>query len=163
ALSAMVSGNNAVHILNELEALAKEQLKLHETRFECDDPEELAFLYSRMAMSAGHASHAEHSLAAAMGLCDMNKVRIMNQFLGKDFENALAQWPPIGGLGGYLLKGGKYTDALGTEDNDKYGLWNCLNGLKTLNDGKLIVAPELGNLVHKISLKLKKQIIRKNI
>ncbi|MFO8017702.1 MAG: hypothetical protein R6U96_03645 [Promethearchaeia archaeon] len=161
--SATISGENAVQVLDELEPLAEEQIKIHERRFNCEDPEELAFFYTRILMSAGHASHAEHSLAAAMGLCDMEKVSIMNRLLERDFEKALEKWPPIGGLGGYLLKGGKYTEALGTETNDKYGLWNCLNGLRSLNNGKLMVAPEVGHLVQKISLKLKKDIILQNI
>ena len=112
-------------------------------------------------MSTGHASHTEHSLGAALGVCNIKKVEIMNELLEKDFEKALKTWPPIGGLGGYLLAGGKYTDALGTQENDKYGLWNCLTGLRTLNKGKLIVASELGSLIHKISLQEKIDIINK--
>jgi len=59
------------------------------------------------------------------------------------------------------LAGGKYTEALGTEDNDRYGLWNCLNGLKTLDEGRLVIAPELGTLVHRISLEEKQAILQK--
>ena len=112
-------------------------------------------------LSTGHASHTEHSLIAAMGLCDMKKVEIMNTLLEKNFESALKKWPALGGLGGYLLAGGKYTEALGSEDNDKYGLWNCLNGLRTFNNGKLIVDPELGALVQRVSLETKIELINK--
>lgn len=162
-LPATISGKDTLHILSKLEPLAQEQLKLYDKKYGCEDVEELAFLYSRILMTAGHASHAEHSLAAAMGVCDMNKINTMNHLLEKDFEKALQKWPPIGGLGGYLLKGGKYTDALGTEDNDKYGLWNCLNGLKSLNNRKLIVVPELGRLVQEKSLELKEEVIKQNM
>jgi len=68
---------------------------------------------------------------------------------------------PIGGLGGYLFAGGKYIEALGTEEDDKYGFLNCLNGLRTLNNGKLIGEPDLGHLIHRISLETKIQIINK--
>ena len=87
----------------------------------------------------------------------------MNVLLEKNFEEALKNWPTIGGLGGYLLAGGKYTEALGTEDNDKFGLWNCLNGLRSLNKGRLVVVPELGALIHRISLETKTQIVNKFI
>jgi len=161
ALSAMVSGTTGVKVLNALEEVAETQIKEKGERFGYSDPEELAFFYSQLLLSAGHASHMEHSLAAAMHVCNLEKVALMNQLLEKDFETALHKWPPIGGLGGYLLAGGKYTEALGTEDNDRYGLWNCLNGLKTLDEGRLVIAPELGTLVHRISLEEKQAILQK--
>ena len=34
-------------------------------------------------MTGGHASHFEHSMCAALGLVDMNKLNIMNQELKK--------------------------------------------------------------------------------
>ena len=76
-------------------------------------------------------------------------------------EKTLKKLPALGGLGGYLLAGGKYTEALGSEDNDKYGLWNCLNGLRTFNNGKLIVDAELGALVQRVSLETKIELINK--
>jgi len=91
----------------------------------------------------------------------MKKVEMVNSLLEKNFEATLKRWPALGGLGGYLLAGGKYTEALGTKDNDKYGLWNCLNGLRTFNNGKLIVDPELGGLVQRISLETKIELINK--
>ncbi len=127
----------------------------------CETPQELVDLYSKIVFSVGHASHMEHSLAAAMGMCDMNKVAIMNQLLEKDFEAALKKWPPLGGLGGYLLAGGKYTEALGTEDNDKMNLWNCFKGLRDLNNGKLVISPELGLVIQEYSVKEKIDMINK--
>ena len=62
-------------------------------------------------------------------------------------EEALKKWPPVGGLGGYLLNGGKYLDAFGTPEDDRHGLWNCLKGLREINDGQVLVVPELGKLM----------------
>lgn len=162
AVSATVTTKGGLAVLNQLESLAEQIIDSENERFGVTDPEELAFIYSKILLSAGHASHAEHSLAAAMGLCDMKKVTVMNSLLEKDFEGALKKWPPIGGLGGYLIAGGKYTEALGTKENDKYGLWNCLEGLRNLQAGKLLVAPELGGLIHQIGLEEKKNFIEKN-
>jgi len=113
---ALVSGKNALRVLNELEPLAEQMIEKEGNRFGRTDPEELALLYSRILMSSGHASHTEHSLAASYGVCDMKKVEYMNELLEKNFEKALKKWPPLGGLGGYLLAGGKYTEALGTPE-----------------------------------------------
>ena len=71
----------------------------------------------------------------------------MNQELEKDFEAALKKWPPLGGLGGFLLAGGEYTEALGTKENDKFGLWKCLKRLRRLDHGKVRVYKELGELM----------------
>ena len=144
-----------------MKILANETIEKKTSQFGYDNAEDLADFYTKLLLSAGHASHAEHSLGAALGACDMKKVEIMNALLEKNFEKALKKWPAIGGLGGYLLAGGKYTEALGTEDNDKFGLWNCLNGLRSLNNGKLVVVPELGALIHRISLETKTQIVNK--
>ena len=160
SVSAIASKKAGIRILNELEPLAEKILRGKKERLGISDPEDLAFFYSKMLMSSGHASHTEHSLAAAMGSCDMEKLSIMNEALEQNFEKALKKWPPIGGLGGYLLKGGDYTKALGTRSNDKYGLWNCLNGLRTLNGGKIVVAPELGRLIQEVSVKEMAKILR---
>lgn len=109
-----------------------------------EDPDDLAFQYFQLLASAGHASHMEHTLAAAMGACDRAKLARQNQALAEDFEDALARWPPLGGLGGYLLAGGKYTAALGTRAHDKYGLWHCLDGLRMLHGGQVHVDEALG-------------------
>jgi len=153
--SAFISIDSIRVILKELKILAKEQIETKGMVFGFDDSKELANYYTKLLMTVAHASHVEHSLAAALGVCDMNKVDIMNSFLGKDFEGALKKWPPIGGLGGYLLAGGKYTEALGTEDDDKFGLFNCLKGLRDINNGKLVVIPELGHLIYRISIDMK--------
>ena len=96
--------------------------------------------------SAGHAGHFEHSVAAALGILDEEKLKIMNEELEKDFEAAIQKWPPIGGLGGFLMAGGKYVEAIGTKDNDKHGLWNCLKTLRKLDGGKVKPIKELGEL-----------------
>jgi hypothetical protein len=59
------------------------------------------------------------------------------------------------------MKGGKYTDAAGTPSNDKYGLWNCLRGLKELDNGKMIVEPELGRLLLDLATDYIAEIIKK--
>ena len=161
SITAHVSRKNAVRVLEEVKKFSIKIIEKEGHRYGCSTPEELSDLYTKILLSTGHASHTEHSLIAAMGLCDMKKVAIMNSLLEKNFELALKKWPALGGLGGYLLAGGKYTEALGSEDNDKYGLWNCLNGLRTINNGKLIIAPELGALIHRISLETKSEIINK--
>ncbi|GAI26887.1 unnamed protein product, partial [marine sediment metagenome] len=97
--------------------------------------------------SAGHAGHFEHSLGAALGVLDEKKLKIMNDELERDFDAALNKWPPIGGLGGFLIKGGKYVEALGTKEDDTHGLWNCLKSLRRLDKGKVKVVKELGVLV----------------
>lgn len=163
SLTALVSRKNAVRVLEEVKELAHDTIEKKGFQYGYDNADDLTDFYTKLLLSAGHASHAEHSLGAALGVCDMNKVGIMNSLLEKDFEKALKKWPAIGGLGGYLLAGGKYTEALGTEENDKFGLWNCLNGLKSLNNGKLVVVPELGALIHRISLETKTQIVNKFI
>ena len=161
SITAHVSRKNSVRVLEEVKSFSNEIIAKEGQRHGCNNPEDLTNLYTKILLSTGHASHTEHSLIAAMGLCDMKKVEIMNSLLEKDFEAALKKWPALGGLGGYLLAGGKYTEALGTEDNDKYGLWGCLNGLRTLNNGKLIVDPELGALVQRVSLETKIELINK--
>ncbi len=161
SITALVSRKSAVQVLEEVKKLSEETIDKNKIYHGYDNADNLADFYKKILLSAGHASHTEYSLAAALGCCDMSKVKVMNDLLENNFEEALKKWPPIGGLGGYLLAGGKYTEALGTEDNDKYGLWNCLNGLRTLNNGKLIVEPDLGHLIHRISLETKTQIINK--
>ncbi len=163
SITALVDRKDAPRVLEELKNLTVEIIEKKGPQYGCRTAEELADFYTKVLLSAGHASHTEYSLSAAMGVCDMKKVEIMNKLLETNFEEALKKWPPIGGLGGYLLAGGKYTEALGTENNDKYGLWNCLNGLRTLDEGRLIVEPELGHLILKISLETKAEIINKYI
>lgn len=111
------------------------------------DKRKIAKTLVKILLTAGHASHMEHSLAASIGILDEKKLREMNDLLSTDFEKALARWPPIGGLGGYLLAGGKYSEVFGTEKDDKFGLWNCLKGLKELDQGRLKPIKELGDLI----------------
>ncbi len=161
--TALVDRRDAGRVLEKVKKLAISVIDTQGSRFGINSAENLADLYTKILLSAGHASHAEHSLAAALNVLDLKKVEVMNELLEKNFEAALRKWPPIGGLGGYLLLGGKYTEALGTEDNDKFGLWNCLKGLRNLNRGKLIIAPELGHLIHQLSVEIKTEIINKYI
>ena len=112
-----------------------------------EDKRKIAKSLVKILLTAGHASHMEHSLAASIGILDENKLKEMNELLTSDFGKALSKWPPIGGLGGYLLAGGKYTEALGTEKDDKFGLWHCLKGLKDLDQGKLKPIKELGDMI----------------
>ncbi|MHA1486794.1 MAG: hypothetical protein ACTSSC_06450, partial [Promethearchaeota archaeon] len=116
----------------------------------------------KILLSAAHAGHFEHSLGAALGVLDEEKLKIMNEELERDFESALNKWPPIGGLGGFLIADGEYTEALGTKDNDKFGLWNCLKRLRTLDNGKVIVIKELGELVINLLVEYYSEIILSN-
>lgn len=111
------------------------------------DKREIAKTLVRIVLSTGHASHMEHSIAAAIGVLDEEKLKFMNDLLSSDFNQALSKWPPIGGLGGYLLAGGKYLEAFGSEKEDKHGLWNCFKGLKELDNGKIKPIKELGELI----------------
>ena len=101
----------------------------------------------KILLSSAHAGHFEHSLGAALGVLDEEKLKIMNDELERDFEAALNKWPPLGGLGGFLLAGGVYKEALGTKENDKFGLWECLKRLRRLDKGKVKVFKELGELI----------------
>ncbi len=112
-----------------------------------EEVEEKAYWLFQLVTSGGHASHMEHSIAAAMNVLDWDKLEEMNNVLEKDFEKGLENWPPIGGLGGFLIRNGEYTKALGTKKNDKYGLWHCLEGLKNIDNGKLHPIKEIGELV----------------
>lgn len=135
-------------VLKNVEELAKQYAQPGE------DPDDLAFKYVQILTTVGHADHFEHSIAAAMGILDWEKLKVMNTLLEKDFEAALKKWPPIGGLGGFITLGGKYTDAAGTKEKDKYGLWNCLRGLKELDHGKMVVRKELGEMLLKVGVEL---------
>lgn len=117
-----------------------------------EDPDDLAFKMTQVLTTAGHASHFEHTFAAALDLVDWAKLEQMNAALVEDFEAALERWPPIGGLGGFLLAGGKYTEQMGTKDDDQHGLWNCLRGLRELDGGKLVVMPELGAALMELAI-----------
>jgi hypothetical protein len=163
AITALVTRKEAIKVIEALKLFANEKIANNKIYYGFDDPDNLKDFFTKVLLSSGHASHTEHSLGAALGMCDWKKLEIMNSLLERNFEEALKKWPPIGGLGGYLLAGGKYTEALGTKEDDKYGLWNCLEGLRSLNQGKLIVEPELGNIIYKISVESKIEMIHKYI
>jgi len=101
----------------------------------------------KIVTSIDHAGHFEHSLAGALDVIDKEKLELMNKELEKDFYAAIKKWPPLGGLGGFLIHGGKYEKFLGTKGNDIGGHWKCLNTLRRLNGGKVLVIKELGELI----------------
>ncbi len=112
-----------------------------------ENPRQIKRELIQILLSIAHAGHFEHSLGAALGVLDETKLEIMNKELERDFEAALNKWPPLGGLGGFLLAGEEYTEALGTKDNDKFGLWKCLKRLRRLDNGKVKVFKKLGELM----------------
>ncbi len=114
---------------------------------EVEDPKQIRRALVQILLSIAHAGHFEHSLGAALGILDREKLDIMNLELERDFEAALKKWPPLGGLGGFLLAGSEYQEALGTKENDKFGLWKCLKRLRRLDKGKVKVFKELGELM----------------
>jgi len=116
----------------------------------------------QILLGTGHAGHMEHSLAYALDAMDKEKLETMNQKLEKNFEEALEKYPPVGGLGGYLLAGGKYERALGSKDNDKYGLWNCLKVLRKLDNGKVKPYKELGTMIINMIIEAYSQILIEN-
>ena len=136
-----VAEDNVDRIIVELDKLAEKIAR------DGEDPKKIRGILIKILLSNAHAGHFEHSLGAALGVLDEQKLRIMNEELERDFEAALAKWPPLGGLGGFLLTGGEYTQALGTKDNDKAGLWKCMKTLRKMNKGKVLVFKELGELI----------------
>ncbi|MFO7795160.1 MAG: hypothetical protein R6W84_03345, partial [Promethearchaeia archaeon] len=115
-----------------------------------DTPEEEKKIGNELVqilLSTGHAGHMEHSMGYALDIMDKEKLEIMNQQLEKNFEETIKKFPPVGGLGGYLLAGGKYEKALGSKRNDKFGLWNCLKTLRKLDKGRIKPYKELGKMV----------------
>jgi creatinine amidohydrolase/Fe(II)-dependent formamide hydrolase-like protein len=134
--------DNMTEILKALEDLS---LKL--AAKEGGDAKKIKRTLIKILTGAGHACHFEHSAAAAIGVLDEEKLKIMNKELEKDFEKALEKWPPVAGLGGFLLAGGKYVEEIGTKETDTHGLWNCLKTVRTLDKGKIKVVKELGELI----------------
>ena len=127
-----VEGNMDM-IMKKIEETAKANVK------DGEDPDDLAYLYVQILTSIAHAEHFEHSMAAAMGILDWDKLAIMNAELEANFDEAIQKWPVIGGLGGYLLRGGALADAIGTPEQNKRGHWNCLRSLRELDHGKIVV------------------------
>jgi creatinine amidohydrolase/Fe(II)-dependent formamide hydrolase-like protein len=140
-LTAEAAKSQINRIIVGIEALAAKNAK------EGEDPDDLAFLYTQILTTAGHADHFEHSMAAAIGVIDWEKLAVMNKELETNFDAALKKWPVLGGLSGYLQKGNEFTDIMGTKDNDKYGLWNAFRGLKELDHGKIVVKKEVGEML----------------
>jgi hypothetical protein len=50
-------------------------------------------------------------------------------------------------LSGFILKGAKFTDAMGTPDNNKFGFWNAYRGLWEIDHGRIVVRKELGEMI----------------
>ncbi|MFX1445233.1 MAG: hypothetical protein ACFFHV_17605 [Promethearchaeota archaeon] len=153
APSENLADENMDRILKELEELS---IKLSTEKV---DARKIKRTLIKILTSAGHAGHFEHSVAAALGILDEEKLKIMNEDLERDFEAALQKWPPIGGLGGFLMAGGKYVEAIGTKDNDEHGLWNCFKTLRKLDGGKIKPVKELGVLVINLLVEYYSEII----
>lgn len=85
----------------------------------------IEFIIPFEGVETGHADTLEHSVAAYLGLVDAGKLARMNALIRKDPKEALRRWPPIGGLGGYLIFGGKKFAEL---RRPEYGLTECLEG-----------------------------------
>ncbi len=147
---------NMERILQELDELAKKLAK------EGERPNKIKRQLVSILTGSGHAGHFEHSTGAALGVLDEEKLKIMNEKLEKDFEGALETWPPLGGLGGFLLAGGKYVEAIGTEKEDSYGLWNCLRALRKLDEGRVKPVKELGELVIKLLVEYYSDLLLKD-
>ena len=136
-----ISDQLADKVLRELHKLSFELAKADQ------NPKDLRRKFLKIVTSEDHASHFEHSLGAAIGVLDWKKLEVMNNELEKDFDTALQKWPPLGGLGGFIVYGGKYSELLGTKENDKYGHWNCLKTLRKLDNGRIVVVKEIGDII----------------
>jgi hypothetical protein len=89
----------------------------------------------------------EHSIAAALGVLDESKLKLMNTELENNFEGAIKKYPTLGGLGGFLTAGERYTEIFGTEKKDKHNLWKCYRALRELDNGKIKPIKELGEII----------------
>lgn len=150
-----LADKNMERILTELDELSKKIAK------EGEKPSKIKRQLVTILTTAGHAGHFEHSIGAALGVLDGKKLKIMNEELANDFEGALDKWPPLGGLGGFLLAGKRYTDLIGTEENDPHGLWNCLKSLRKLDKGKVKPVKELGELIINLLVEYYSEILLK--
>ncbi|MBD3254043.1 MAG: hypothetical protein GF383_03080 [Candidatus Lokiarchaeota archaeon] len=146
---------NMDRILKELEKVSSELSS------EDKSARKIKRILIKILTGSGHAGHMEHSAAAALGILDEEKLKLMNAELEKDFEGALKKWPPLGGLGGYLLAGGKYVKKIGTKERDEHGLWNCLKSLRRLDGGKVKPVKELGELIIDLLVDYYAEIISK--
>ncbi len=91
------------------------------------------FLIPFLGVEAGHADTPEHSVAAYLGLVDRTKLNEVNAVAKSDPREALRRWPPLGGLGGYILYGG---DRFAELRKPEYGLVQCLS--RFLEDRQII-------------------------
>ncbi|TFG07554.1 MAG: hypothetical protein EU539_04595 [Promethearchaeota archaeon] len=136
-----LADENMDRILKEIESLSEELATEHESS------RKIKRKLLKILTTGGHAGHFEHSTAAALGVLDEEKLNMMNEELEKDFEKALQKWPPIGGLGGFLMAGGKYVEVIGPKEKDEHGLWACLKSLRKLDGGRISPVKELGELI----------------
>ena len=93
-------------------------------------------------IEAGHADTPEHSVAAHLGLVDSDKLAMVNEVVRDDPKEALTKWPPIGGLGGYILFGG---DEFAELKKSEYGLMKCFDGF--LEDREIVADMVLGRVL----------------
>ncbi|TXT63840.1 MAG: hypothetical protein BAJALOKI1v1_660021 [Promethearchaeota archaeon] len=147
------------HVNEVMIATRQLAIQLSESK---EEQKKLGNKFVQILLGAGHAGHMEHSMAYALDLMDEEKLEKMNAQLEKDFEATLKEFPPLGGLGGYLLAGSKYEEALGTKKNDKYNLWKCLKTLKRLDAGKVKPYKELGKMVIDMIIDLYSKILLEN-
>ncbi|MHA1232558.1 MAG: creatininase family protein [Candidatus Helarchaeota archaeon] len=110
--------------------------------FNVVDQEKVNYWLIEQGIKPGHADTTEHSIAAVLGLVDYDKLKVMNDLIAKDLDEAIKRWPAIGGLGGYLRYGGKEFDPL---REPKIGLVDCFEKFK--EDKQIYIYKELGELI----------------
>jgi creatinine amidohydrolase/Fe(II)-dependent formamide hydrolase-like protein len=108
--------------------------------------------YHSLAKTVGHACNVEHSLAAAMGVLDHQKFAQLNQELKTNFDATVRKYPPLVGLGGYLLAGEDYLTEIQAHKKGE-DLWRCYNSTRQLGNDQLIADPEFGKAILDIAIK----------
>jgi hypothetical protein len=151
-----VAGDIADIVLEKLHFLSIELSK------DNIDAKKLMRKLIKIVTTLDHAGHCEHSIGAAIGVLDEEKLVLMNRELEDDFEKALKKWPTLAGLGGLIMYGKKYAEVLGTKDNDIHGHWKCLNTLRRLDNGKIVTIKEVGVILIETIVNYYSQIIKEN-
>lgn len=120
------------------------------------DEESLTNAYRDIISTGGHAGHLEHTLGAAMGVMDWIKLNNLNGRLKDENDiTVLDDYPALFGLAGYHSK---YPSELGLNENDRYGLVECHMGVAKY--GRVLVSPNLGNLLHRLALHYQMTLIQ---
>jgi hypothetical protein len=136
-----LADNIAEEVLRKLHGLSSQIAN------ENENPNKVLRKLIKIVTSIDHAGHCEHSIGAAIGILDQEKLAIMNNLLESDFEKAVNKWPTLAGLGGFLLHGGKYSKELGTKENDIHGHWKCFNTLRKLDNGRIVALKQIGTIL----------------